>query len=263
MKNSITIIIINILMLLSFKSFAQTSNLSIQGVLRTSEGDAVENGEYDLTFRLYTQATTGNPIWEEIIEEVNVKGGIYSIILGAGDTPLNAAFDQPYFLGVSVEGGVEMIPRARLTSSPYALSLIGDDNVFPNSGNVGIGAASPQNKLTVQRGNGSLGLEAVENANNTATITSKVDGLEFSTEGATNAYYFAGEVTEVMRIKKNGKVGIGTTDPQNTLHIVGNNEQVKIEGTDNANMVFTKTSGSATLGFDEYYFKFCKWNSYY
>lgn len=232
---------------------AQTSNLSIQGILRAADGTAVEDGSYQITFKLYLQANTGEPIWEEIMDNVPVNGGVYSVILGAGGTPLTAAFDEPYYLGVTVGDpaiGIELTPRARLTSSPYALSLIGDDNIFPNSGNVGVGAADPQNKLTVQRGDGFLGLEAVEDANNTAIITSKADGLEFSTEGASNAYYFAGEVTEVMRIKKDGKVGIGTDDPQNTLHIVGDNEQVKVEGTDNANIVFTKTSGSATLGFD-------------
>ncbi|MEL6924140.1 MAG: hypothetical protein AAFO94_08840 [Bacteroidota bacterium] len=34
---------------------AQNSQLSIQGVLRKAEGNAVENGTYDITFKLYTQ----------------------------------------------------------------------------------------------------------------------------------------------------------------------------------------------------------------
>jgi len=171
-------------------------------------------------------------------------------VLGSESTPLDVAFDVPYFLGVSVEGEAEMIPRAKLTSSPYALSLIGDDNIFPNSGNVGVGSASPQSKLTVARENASLGLDAEEFANNNTLITTKADGLEFSTEGGDNAYYFAGEITEVMRIKKNGMVGIGTNDPQSTLHIVGDDDQVKIEGTDNAKLLISKTGVNASIGFD-------------
>ena len=169
---------------------AQSSNLSVQGVLRRANGTAVENGQYDITFKLYTVATSGNPLWEESIESVDVEGGIYSVILGSGDTPLNAAFDQPYFLGVAIEGGTELIPRARLTSSPYALSLIGDDNVFPNSGNVGVGAANPQSKLTVARGDGTLGLEVEETAGNTAIITTTSNGMSFDAGGTDKDFNF-------------------------------------------------------------------------
>jgi len=141
-------------------------------------------------YKLYTVATSGNPLWEESIESVDVEGGIYSVILGSGDTPLNAAFDQPYFLGVAIEGGTELIPRARLTSSPYALSLIGDDNVFPNSGNVGVGAANPQSKLTVARGDGTLGLEVEETAGNTAIITTTSNGMSFDAGGTDKDFNF-------------------------------------------------------------------------
>ena len=236
-------------------SFAQNSFLSVQGVVRNANGTAVENGQYTLAFNLYDALEGGTKIWGDTINNVDIEGGIYTVILGSHKN-LSAPFDRTYFLGVAVEGGTELIPRARLTSSPYALSLIGDDNIFPNSGNVGVGSSSPPSKLTVAREDAVLGLDAEVGATNTATITSKADGLEFSTEGATNGYYFAGEVTEVMRIKKDGKVniagqlGVGVSDPQHTLHVVGDNEQVKVEGTDNANIVFTKTSGSATLGFD-------------
>jgi len=250
MKKFLTTTITCLLIFLVSEIQSQTANLSIQGVLRTSEGDAVENGDYDLTFKLYTAAATGNPLWEETIKEVTVKGGIYSVILGSGSTPLDAAFDQPYFLGVSVEGGTEMIPRAKLTSSPYALSLIGDDNVFPNSGNVGVGSASPQSKLTIARGNGTLGLDAEESADNSAVISTKSDGLEFSTEGVNNGYYFAGESVEVMRVKKDGMVGIGTDDPQHPLHIVGDDDQLKIEGTNHAKLTFSKLTTNASIGFD-------------
>ncbi len=220
-----------IILLLLFCSFselnAQTSNLSIQGILRTAEGDAVEDVETELTFKLYLQPNTGNPIWEETIDAVEVKGGIYSVILGAGATALDVPFNAPYFLGVSVEGGIELTPRARLTSSPYALSLIGNDNIFPNSGNVGVGSDDPQNKLTVQRGNGILGLEANEEANNTTVITTTTDGMTFDAGGTDKIYAFS-----------SGRIQ-ATAD-----------EQLTIEGVDTSQLIFTKNSGSATLGFD-------------
>lgn len=118
------------------------ANLSFQGILKKANGLAVDDGNYDLTFTLYdveTGGTAANIKHEETINDVEVAGGIYSVILGAqaGD-PLNAAFDVPYFLGIKVGGpsATEMVPRIRLTSAPYALALRGSSNVFPGSGQV-------------------------------------------------------------------------------------------------------------------------------
>lgn len=122
-------------------SFAQAT-LSIQGIIRKSNGAAVDDGKYDLTFKLYNATTGGTAIHTET-QNVSVVGGIYSAELGGSATPLNAPFDQTYYLGVSVDGGAELIPRARLTSSPYALSLLGTTNLFPGSGAVGAGTITP------------------------------------------------------------------------------------------------------------------------
>jgi len=125
------------------------AKLSIQGFLKKSDGTALTDGEYSLKFRIYNVETGGTALWTETQSTVEVTGGIYSAILGAV-TPLNIAFTEPYFVSVAVGSGTEMVPRIPLTSAPYALSLIGQDNKFPSSGNVGIGAASPTEKLHVK-----------------------------------------------------------------------------------------------------------------
>lgn len=108
--------------------------LSVQGILKKSNGDAVEDGAYSLTFKLYTTETGGTALWQETQAGVEVSSGIYNVVLGAV-TPLSAAFDQLYYLGVTV-GSTELSPRVLLTSAPYALSLIGVSNKFPSSGTV-------------------------------------------------------------------------------------------------------------------------------
>ena len=226
MKKILTTAFLLLFLLFSKNMLAQSSNLSIQGVLRSAEGTAVENGEYDITFKLYTQEYSGDVLWQEDMTGVQVKGGIYSVVLGAGSTPLDVPFDQPYFIGVTVEGGIELTPRARLTSSPYALSLIGNDNIFPNSGNVGVGDDAPQTKLSVKRGNGVLGLEANEAANNTSTITTTANGMQFDAGGTSKVFDF-----------NTGRIQ-ATAD-----------EQFAIEGTDDANIEFSKLSGTAQLGY--------------
>ncbi|MFN4254117.1 MAG: tail fiber domain-containing protein [Saprospiraceae bacterium] len=141
-----------------FAAFAQSAfaqaTLSIQGIIQKSNGAAVDDGKYDLTFKLYTVASGGTAVHSET-QNIAVAGGIYSAELGSGGTPLTAAFDQTYYLGVAVDGGAELIPRARLTSSPYALALLGTANLFPSSGAIGAGTISPTSGYQMHIKNGS------------------------------------------------------------------------------------------------------------
>jgi hypothetical protein len=108
------------------------ASLSIQGILKKSNGVAVEDGAYNITFKLYTMPTGGSAIWTEIQSGVEVSSGIYSTILG-NSVDLDIPFNQIYYLGVTI-GSSELAPRIQLTSAPYALSLIGVNNQFPSSG---------------------------------------------------------------------------------------------------------------------------------
>ena len=114
--------------------FSQAT-LSVQGIVKKSNGVALDDGEYSITFKIY--ATDGSPsgaLWTEINPTVEVISGIYSVVLGSV-TPLNLAFDQDYELGVTI-GSQELVPRTALTSAPYALALRGSSNQFPSAGEV-------------------------------------------------------------------------------------------------------------------------------
>ena len=117
------------------QAYAQFNpTLNIQGILKKSDGVAVDDGAYGLTFKLYDAATGGSALWTEIQPAVPVSSGIYSTTLGT-ITPLNLSFNQLYYLGVTVGAGpMELTPRNLLTSAPYALSLIGQSNKFPSAG---------------------------------------------------------------------------------------------------------------------------------
>lgn len=146
--------ILILLAIFSMANFALAqATLSIQGIIQKSNGAAVDDGKYDLTFKLYSTASGGAPVHTET-QSINVAGGIYSAELGSSSTPLTAAFDQTYYLGVSVDGGAELIPRARLTSSPYALALLGTANLFPSSGAIGAGTISPTSGYQMHLKNG-------------------------------------------------------------------------------------------------------------
>lgn len=149
-------------------SASAQAGLVIQGSVQNVSGAPVANGTYSMTFRLYETETGGTPVWSETQDAVQVTGGIYSVSLGSV-TPLTAPFNVVYYLGVSVSGADELIPRARLTSSPYAMSLLGETNLFPSTGSVGAGTITPDSRVQLQTENtGGTGKLLVEGSNDAA-----------------------------------------------------------------------------------------------
>lgn len=95
-------------------------NLHYQGFLTNSAG-APANGATAITFKLYSAASGGSPLWTEAHASVSVANGHYQALLG-NTTPLDLQFDAPYWLGVTVGADAEMTPRQPLASAPYALN---------------------------------------------------------------------------------------------------------------------------------------------
>jgi hypothetical protein len=153
------------------------ATLSVQGTIQRSFGGAVDDGKYALTFKLYTAETGGTPVWSETQDNIEVIGGVYSALLGEAN-PLTAGFNEVYYLGIAVDGGAELIPRTRLTSAPYALSLIGQSNTFPSAGNVGVGTVSPEARLHVSNPDGSVQQIISTSNDNTANLVLKAGDHE-------------------------------------------------------------------------------------
>lgn len=101
--------------------------IAYQGILTDSNGNPLPDGDTTVTFTLYD--TSGNGVgWTED-QTVTVSQGLFSALLGAVN-PLDVAFDEPYELGVRVEGSVsELSPRVRLGSAAYALRAAVADSV--------------------------------------------------------------------------------------------------------------------------------------
>ena len=102
--------------------------ISYQGILTTSSGKSVANGNYTLVFDLYDALSNGNIQWTDSVSGVPVQEGVFSVALGSGKT-INIAFDKPLYLAVTVASGTDpnisypttFSPRSELTSAPYAL----------------------------------------------------------------------------------------------------------------------------------------------
>ncbi len=105
--------------------------MSYQGILQNSDGNLVTDGDYSITFSLYSSSTSNLELWTET-QISGVENGILNATLGSV-IPLNIMFDQPYWLGISIEGGTELRPRTPLNSSPYALNTKEiPDNIVTN-----------------------------------------------------------------------------------------------------------------------------------
>jgi len=108
-------------------SFATGDNnyqemISYQGFLNNSSGGTVGDGEYQMQFLLYSSYESDQPMWTES-HTVSVDNGYFNVILGSSN-PLAIPFDQPYWIGMKIDDGEEMLPRRPLTGSPYAIGSV-------------------------------------------------------------------------------------------------------------------------------------------
>ncbi len=176
-----------LLVLMSSPSLAAIpETMSYEGVLLDAEGVPVEDGDYDITFRVYDVDVGGSALWTEL-QSVPLSDGVFDVILGTV-APLSLPFDAPYWLGVTIGAEAELEPRHELAAAPYAHRAkyadeggadadweISGSDVYRLTGNVGIGTPTPTEKLDVAG-------------------TARVEGFEMPT-GASDGYVLTSDAT--------------------------------------------------------------------
>ncbi len=99
--------------------------INYQGRLTDSGGNPVTDGEYRVTFTIWSDSTSTSPTDREWISPnctLLVVNGLFNWQLGSNEglPPWTIANDAELYLGVQVESDPEIMPRARLCSAPYA-----------------------------------------------------------------------------------------------------------------------------------------------
>jgi len=108
------------LILMSNVAIAQTPELiPLQARMVDDSGDVVD-GIVNVRFALYTESIGGIAVFEETLA-VSVEQGVFTVILGETESVDMRWFrDHAVFLGLSVDGESELLPRIELGTAPYA-----------------------------------------------------------------------------------------------------------------------------------------------
>lgn len=122
MKESCIILSITLFIILNIATASADipQLISVQGRL-TDTSDSPITTPTSYTFNIYNTPAGGTELWTEPHTIDHDETGIFTALLGSA-TPLNIAFDEPYWLEVEIQGET-LSPRYQMTSAPYALNI--------------------------------------------------------------------------------------------------------------------------------------------
>jgi hypothetical protein len=180
-----------LMLLISGRSAAQSTavaptsprTLSWQGIISGKEGNKIA-GAHLLTVSLYGDDQGTARLWQNTMQTILDSTGLFNCTLGAVDNPLPdaQAMDRPIWLGISIDGGLELRPLTEVTASAYALNVA--DNAI-TTGKLADGAVS-SGKLadgavtTAKLDDGAVTADKL-NMNYVSTIS--IDGQQISGKG--------------------------------------------------------------------------------
>lgn len=107
---------------------ASTTAIPYQGRLANAGGNPL-TGTYSMVFRLYSQVSSGSPLWEETWtgpNGVRVSDGLFNVMLGSLTVIPQAVMtgNANLWLGITVGVDGEMAPRVQLGTVPFAMQAL-------------------------------------------------------------------------------------------------------------------------------------------
>ncbi len=116
----------------AFAAAGINPSINYQGKLTTSAGASLANGQYNMRFKIFTDATGGSPVWTETWNEssqrVTATGGLFTAALGSITTMVGAVDfnNDSLYLQLEFDPGNDgtyeevFAPRRRFSAVPYA-----------------------------------------------------------------------------------------------------------------------------------------------
>lgn len=104
--------------------------MSYQGRLTDSLGNPLDT-TVNMTFTIYDNRISGNPLWTELQPSVAVSGGVFHIRLGKAQSLSQTVFaDTVRWLGVKVGNDSEISPRTQLVAVPWSYRVATIDSAL-------------------------------------------------------------------------------------------------------------------------------------
>jgi len=217
--------------------------LNYQGFLANTADSSAVTATLEMTFRLFDTETKGAELWSETHPAVEVRGGLFQVLLGS-ITPFPDGLFDGSSRWLQTEVGTEILsPRKPLASVAYSQraqmadhAMISDESIFAaeahhavladtaayspsagawtvsgedvyrETGKVGVGTASPLTELDVS---GSVNATTYYGDGSNLTGISGTADSDWTISG--NHMYSAVP----------GSVGVGTSSPEKKLHVAG------------------------------------------
>jgi len=277
MKRFVSLSVLVILVLLAGLSLAGIPRLiNYQGMLTDNSGNPL-SGSYNLTFKIYGQASGGSALWTGTHNGVSVQNGLFNVILGSTSPIPSSIFDDTLrYLGITVGVDPELSPRIRLISVGYAYrAQVADSAAVAGSGGagggwvdagatvrlqtatdkVGIGTTSPNAKLEINGNNSEEGLRVAWGS----TYPTLYGEFKHSGSGGLKINANAGggwadmslqtDGTTRLFIESGGNIGIGTTTPGVKLQVIGGTDAAA--GTQNSGYQIIGSSTASHIAIDD------------
>lgn len=194
MKKLISIIAAAIAM----SAAAIETTIAYQGVLRDAQGNVLSVRSQMITFRLYSQASGGTPLWARAIAVNLDENGLFNVELSDTGTSVSGASNETLaaalkaarsgtlYVGLEVAGSSgEIAPRQKILMTPYsswAADVTNASSDFTVAGKATINSAEVTGDLAV---NGDTTLRGDATFNNNVTI---FGGLTVRSSGSFSGY---------------------------------------------------------------------------